>query len=124
MIPDSVHDLPQLPFNFFRFVNGIGATSVFDPPQSAAVFFGTELAPARDLRDIRERETRRDKLDRTSRIFAVKIKRVSQKFAIATIRRKPLAKLGARFRAHSKRRATEEAEHAITRSIAEQGCRH
>jgi hypothetical protein len=73
MIPDAVHDFPQLPLDFLGIVNGIQPPAVLDPPQAAAVFARIEAAIARNLRDVVQRKTGRDEFHRAARVFAVKV---------------------------------------------------
>ncbi len=95
--------------------------TIFDPPQFAALLLRTELPPAGDAGDVAQRVAGRGEGDRAAGVLGVKIERVSQQLTILLRRGKFLAELLLRLGAHAERRPGQEAEHAVTRGIAEQG---
>src|SRR5690606_8148978 len=40
VVPNSIHDAPEFPFDFLRVVDGVEAPAPFDPPEFAAAFRG------------------------------------------------------------------------------------
>ena len=56
VIPDAVDDFPQLPLDLLAVVNGVERAAPFQPPEPAAVLAGLDVAPARNLGDVAQRE--------------------------------------------------------------------
>ena len=58
VIPDTVNDFPEFPFDLLGLMDGVHASAVLDPPEVASLHVGIELAVARDLGDVLERPVR------------------------------------------------------------------
>jgi hypothetical protein len=77
IVPDAVNDFPELPLDVLGRVNRIEPTTIFDPPEIAALHVRTELTVAGDFGDIFQCPARSGEFHGCAGVLAVKIHRVT-----------------------------------------------
>ena len=119
VVPHTIGDLPELPLDGLRVVDGVHAATPFEPPEAAARIGGADIAIVGNLRDVAKRVRGRHVSNGPAGILAVQVERVAAQFAVGVGRANPSPN-SSRDSAPMRNAAPAKGDDAIARGVAEE----